>query len=397
MDNDKKIYLVGGAVRDKLLGLKVQDKDYVAVGYKQEEFSHLERVGKDFPVFLQKDGSELALARVERKIATGYNGFEADTSGVTLEEDLKRRDLTINSIAYDEQNNIYIDPYNGQKDLNKKLLKHTSEAFIEDPLRVLRLARFRAYLGIEWKIDPSTKVLVYQMKEELSSLQVDRVWKEVEKVLKLQTTHLFFETLFELGVLENTFASIYQLTTLKEGSLHHQEASAFVHTMMVLEDLKDESILLKLTALYHDIAKPYCYRTYGNGAGHEDKELVESRIDMQIPKKLLKKVLFLISMHGKVSLLEEMKPSKVAKFFESFQKDRELFLALLRFKEADNQGRVTQEVKKALDTTKLFLIFEKISSYSPKEWIKSQKVNPSGEEIAEHIHKYNVSIVKSFL
>jgi tRNA nucleotidyltransferase (CCA-adding enzyme) len=394
---EKKIYLVGGAVRDKLLGIDVQDKDYVAVGYSEQEFSHLEKVGKDFPVFLSTDGSELALARRERKVSIGYNGFIADTNNISLEDDLMRRDLTINSIAYDEKTDRYIDPFHGQKDLKKKILRHTSEAFVEDPLRVLRLARFRAYLGADWKISPSTKVLVYQMKNELDSLQADRVWKEIEKVLKLRTSHLFFETLFELGVLQIIFPFIYDLTTIKEGAKYHQESSVFVHTMMVLEDLKDESSLLKLTALYHDIAKPYCYRTYGNGAGHESIELVEPRIDIQIPKKLLKKMLLLISQHGKISLIKEMKPAKVASFYESFKGDKELFIALLRFKEADNNGRVCDEAKLPLDQEKLLMVFDKITKYSPKEWIKAQKVQPSGEQISEHIHKNNINIIKTVL
>lgn len=397
MDKKKKIYLVGGAVRDKLLGREVQDKDYVAIGYTQEEFSHLEKVGKDFPVFLLEDGSELALARIERKVASGYNGFIAETQNISLEDDLKRRDLTINSIAYDEETNTYIDPFHGQRDIEKKVLQHTSQAFIEDPLRVLRLARFRAYLGNDWKISPSTKVLVYKMRGELTALQPDRVYKEIEKVLKLQTSHIFFETLFELGVLDVVFPSLYELTTLKEGTIHHQEASVFVHTMMVLEDLKDETILLKLTALYHDIAKPYCYKEFGNGAGHEEIQLVEPKIDMQIPKKLLKKVLLLISQHGKVGLLDQMKPNKIASFFESFKKDRELFLSLLRFKEADNTGRICNKPKEPIEQEKLLFVFDKISEYSPKEWMKSQTKEINGEEISIHIHNHNITMIKTFL
>lgn len=393
---DKNIYLVGGAVRDRLIGDPIQDKDYVAVGYTIDDFSYLQLVGKDFPVYIREDGSELALARVERKISSGYNGFETNTKNITLEEDLKRRDLTINSIAYDEQKDIYIDPYGGEKDIKKKTLRHTSEAFCEDPLRVLRLCRFRAKFGYEWKIHPSTKVLVYTMRDELSALQPDRVYKEIKKVLELQNSHLFFETLFELGVLDIVFPSLYQLTTLKEGSVYHQEGSVFIHTMMVLEKLKDQSPLLKLTALYHDIAKPYCYKKYGNSSDHENKEKVEPLIDIQIPAKLKNKMLFLISHHLRISKLHEMKSSKIAKFLESFKKDSSLLEDLIIFVKADDKGRVTDLPKVKLDEKALFETFNVIASYSPKEWIDSLENIPSGEAIAQHIHKKNIEFVKSY-
>lgn len=390
----KKVYLVGGAVRDMLLGIPNYDKDYLAVGYKEEDFTHLKKVGKDFPVFIQEDGSELALARWERKISSGYNGFEIDTSNVTLEEDLARRDLTINSMAYDELDGKVIDCYNGQEDLNKKVLRHTSEVFIEDPIRVLRLARFRAKLGYDWKIHPSTKVLVYKMREELQSLQADRVYKELEKVFVLHTTEIFFETLFELGVLDVIFPSIYELTTLKEGTTYHEESSVFEHTMMVLRNLAYETPLLKLTALYHDIAKPYCYRKYGNSAGHEKVELVRQFLDVKVPTKLKNKMFFLIKFHIKIYLLDEMKATKIAIFFEEFKKDRELFINLIEFANADNLGRITNEKKVSLDKEKLLALFDDISSYSPTKWLENQEDKINGDKIKQHIHQKNIEFVK---
>lgn len=395
---EKKIYLVGGAVRDKLLNEINYDKDYIAVGYKAEEFSHLKQVGKDFPVFITEDGDELALARIERKISSGYNGFSVDTSNVTLEEDLKRRDLTINSIAYDEENKTTIDPFNGQEDLDKKTLRHTSEAFIEDPMRVLRIARFRAKYGYSWKIHHTTKVLIYNMKEELKSLQADRVYKEISKVLELENSHIFFETLFELGVLEDIFPSIYQLTTLKEGSVYHLEPTVFEHTMMVLRELKNASAILKLTAIYHDIAKPYTYRTYGNSSKHDKPDLVEPLIDIQLPTKLQKKMLILIENHIKIYTFFEMKPSKIATFFESFRKDRKLMEDLITFGDADNQGRICFKEKTNLDRELILNIFDEIANYSPKTWIDSQeKEDLSANAIKQHIHNYNTSIVKKYI
>jgi tRNA nucleotidyltransferase (CCA-adding enzyme) len=393
---DKKIYLVGGAVRDRLLGLEVQDKDYVAVGYEPSDFSHLEQVGKDFPVFLQEDGSELALARLERKTGVGYNGFEAEISNVSLEEDLKRRDLTINSIAYDERADRYIDFYNGKEDLEKKLLRHTSEAFVEDPLRVLRLARFRARFGQEWSIDNSTKELVKSMKQELKYLQSDRVYKEIEKVMEGKNSYIFFETLLELDVLDILFPSIYNLTKCHENSKYHIEDSVFVHTMMVMCELDNQSKLLKLTALYHDIAKPQCYEKYAKGIGHDRISFVEPLIDIKLPKKLQKRMLFLIQKHIKIMLIDKMKPATLATFFEKFKKDKALLEELLIFREADSNGRITEIQKEVLDEKKIFKTFDAICSYSPKEWIESQEQKPSNNSIIQHIHKQNISLVKRY-
>jgi tRNA nucleotidyltransferase (CCA-adding enzyme) len=196
-------------------------------------------------------------------------------------------------------------------------------------------------------------------------------------------------------VLDVLFPSIYELTTLKEGSIYHEESSVFVHTMMVLKLLKDESPLLKLTAIYHDIAKPYCYRNYGNSAKHEDKELVKSLIDMQIPTKLRAKMLILIKNHIKIAILKQMKPNRVATFFEEFKKDKSLLGDLIKFYYADNMGRITKMQKESLDEKAISDTIEAISSYSPKEWIDSCEDIPSGDKISQHVHNQNILFVKS--
>jgi len=393
----KKIYQVGGCVRDKILGIKNSDIDYVAVGYKIEDFAHLKMVGKDFPVFLNELGQEIALARVERKIAKGYNGFSVDTSNVTLKEDLKRRDLTINSIAYDEKDNTYIDPFNGIADIRNKVLRHTSKAFVEDPLRVLRLARFKVKFP-EFSIAKETKELVASMREDLRHLQPDRVYKEIKKVFAMQQSWLFFETLLELGVLDVLFPTIYNLTKCSENSVYHQEENVFVHTMMVLKELKNESELLKFTALYHDIAKPIMYQKTGgaNAGGHDNIEVVKPLIDSYLPAKLKKRVLFLIKNHIRISLLDKMRVNKIASFFESYKKDRELFNAQLIFAKADTLGRIGID-KKILNNQKLLTIFDKIANYSPSNWIKEQKKPPKGETIKQHIHKMNIKIISDVM
>ena len=292
---DKKIYQVGGCVRDKLLNIPSSDIDYVAVGYSADEFKDLELVGKDFPAFLNEDGCEIALARVEKKISNGYNGFETKIENVTIQEDLKRRDLTINSIAYDQENQKYIDPYGGLNDIKNKVLRHTSNSFVEDPLRVLRLCRFQAKFP-DFTIALETKQFIKNMKTELKYLQKDRVYKEIKKVFELKHSDIFFKTLLNLDVLDILFPNIYNLTKYSENSIYHQEKDIFTHTMMVLQELQNETQLLKTTALFHDIAKPIMYeKTDGkNAGGHDNPKYVEPLIDIQLPTKLQKKMLFLI-------------------------------------------------------------------------------------------------------
>ncbi len=395
--NPKKIYQVGGCIRDKLLGIPSSDIDYVAVGYTHSDFKHLQQVGKDFPVFLDKNGCEIALARVERKTGDGYNGFEADTLDITIEEDLLRRDLTINSIAYDEDTDTYIDPYNGLQDIENKILRHTSDAFKEDPLRVLRLSRFKAKFP-EFKISKETKEFVKDMKDELKYLQVDRVYKEIKKVLELPRSELFFETLLELEVLDILFPNIYNLTLCSENSIYHKEKNVFIHTMMVLKELSEESQLLKTTAIFHGIAKPMIYtKTDGeNTGGHDNPKFVKPLIDIQLPSKLEKEMLFLIKNHIKIYNLYNMKTKTVATFFKEYRKDRELFEAQLRFAKADTNDRIGIE-KEILNEELLLNIFDKISSYSPKNWIVNQEKEPNGITIKQHIHRVNINIVKEYI
>jgi tRNA nucleotidyltransferase (CCA-adding enzyme) len=393
----KKIYQVGGCVRDRLLGIKYNDIDYIAVGFKPEEFSHLKSVGKDFPVFLDDNGNEIALARLERKNGNGYNAFECQTENVTLKEDLSRRDLTINSIAYDEEKNEFIDPYNGINDLKNKILKHTTCAFQEDPLRVLRIARFKAKFS-EFKIHENTKKLILTMKKELKYLQPDRVYKEVQKVIKLKNSEIFFQTLIELDVLDTIFPNIYNLTLCTEENIYHLEDNVFIHTMMVLKELGNEDETLKYTALYHDIAKPMCYKkNITNSGGHDNIELVEPLIDIQLPNKIKKDMLIIIKNHLRIFLFDEMKLSKKAQFIESFRKDINIFKKLLIFAKADTNGRITNEKKVFLNEELLIKIFNEISNYSPKEWINSQNKQVSGEAIKNHIHHKNMNIIKKIL
>lgn len=219
-----KIFTVGGAVRDLLRGQEPKDRDYVVVGGSAKAMlaAGYLQVGADFPVFLHPvTQDEYALARVERKTAIGYHGFTVDTAGVTLEEDLSRRDLTINAMALDEAGTI-IDPYNGQHDIKHRVLRHVSVAFAEDPLRVLRLARFQARFGPSWTVAPATMALMQAMVDggELDALTRERVWVEFEKGFGEPNPQLMLQVLRELGLFARPgFAEYANFATCDLGEL----------------------------------------------------------------------------------------------------------------------------------------------------------------------------------
>ena len=393
---DKQIYRVGGAVRDQLLNLQSSDNDYVVTGSSIEEMLSLgyTQVGIDFPVFIHPtNGDEYALARTDRKMSTGYNGFQVDVSGITLEQDLLRRDLTINSMAIDSQG-VIIDPYGGQQDIEKKFLRHTSEAFVEDPVRVLRLARFKTRFP-DFRIHRDTKVLVYNMRNELRSLQPDRVWAEVVKVLALPNSYIFFDTLFELGVLDIIFPHIYTLTTLKEGNKHHMEPFVFAHTMMVLKEVSSKSMVTQLGALFHDIAKPISYRARGDSAGHEELPEVEQFIREtfpSIPRQVFKHTLTLCHNHVKIYKIPIMKHTTVAKYLYSYRGNRSLLGQQILLGEADDEGRTTLTETKDINPDKILSVFNRIDGYSPALWIHEEDPQ-SDDAIKQHIHRCNIGFV----
>ncbi len=212
-----KIYLVGGAIRDSLLNLPVKDKDWVVVGGTEKMLldKNFQQVGKDFPVFLHPEThEEYALARKERKSGKGYTGFDTNSNpNVTLEEDLIRRDLTINAIAQDQYGN-YIDPFQGKKDIKYRLIRHVSESFIEDPLRVLRVARFAAalvHLGFYVAKETMSLMCIVVQKKELSYLTKNRIWNETEKAFKTANPHVYFQVLYDCKALQFFFPEMYFL------------------------------------------------------------------------------------------------------------------------------------------------------------------------------------------
>ena len=242
-----QVYLVGGAVRDKLLGLPAGDRDYVVVGATIEEMLSLgyHQVGHDFPVFLHPETKEeYALARTERKNGQGYLGFICDFSpDTTLEQDLLRRDLTINAIAEDNQGKL-IDPYHGLEDLKHKVLRHVSPAFVEDPLRVLRVARFAATLHhLGFTIAPETLALMKELTAsgELKTLTPERVWTEMVKSLKTSNPEIFIEVLHFIGALKEILPEVDKLWGVPGPKRWHPEIDSLVHTLMTLHRVSQET------------------------------------------------------------------------------------------------------------------------------------------------------------
>jgi len=254
-------FLVGGAVRDRLLGLAVRDRDYVVVGGRPQDLLDLgyKPVGKDFPVFLHpQTNEEYALARTERKTGRGYHGFAFDTAAdVTLEDDLRRRDLTINAIAEDDSGAL-IDPFGGVADLRDRILRHVSPAFAEDPVRILRLARFAARWP-DFTVAPETLALMRTMVEagEVDALVAERVWQEVSRGLMERAPARMFEVLREVGALARLMPEVDRLFGVPQPPQHHPEIDTGLHTMMVLARcaLTSQPLPVRYACLVHDLGK----------------------------------------------------------------------------------------------------------------------------------------------
>ncbi len=260
-----KIYLVGGAVRDALLGLQPGDRDWVVVGSTQADMEArgFKAVGKDFPVFLHPDtGEEHALARTERKSGRGYRGFVVDAApSVTLEEDLQRRDFTINAIARDESNGELVDPWGGLRDIEQRVLRHVGPAFVEDPLRVLRAARFLArFAPLGFTLAPETAALMRQIADsgELDTLVPERIWQELRKALASAQPSAFLRSLHATGALAAILPEVDALYGVPQRAEFHPEVDTGVHQEMVSDmaaQLAPGDDLIGFAALTHDLGK----------------------------------------------------------------------------------------------------------------------------------------------
>lgn len=323
-----KIYLVGGAVRDQLLNYPVKEKDWVVVGATVNEMLKLgyQQVGKDFPVFLHPDTKdEHALARTERNTAPGYRGFEVHASpDVTLEEDLIRRDLTINAIAKDEAGNI-VDPYNGQKDLELKLLRHVSEAFSEDPVRILRVARFAArYAHLGFTVADETRQLMQQMVKngEADALVAERVWQEFNKALNERNPEVFIQVLRDCHALKIILPEIDALFGVPQPIEHHPEIDTGIHTLMVLHQasLLTKEPATRFAALCHDLGKALTpEENWPSHHGHEAlgiKPVRELCSRLRIPNNFRELACITAEFHLHVHRAFEIKKSTLLKTIE---------------------------------------------------------------------------------
>jgi len=348
-----KTYLVGGAVRDQLLGKAVQDRDWVVVGSTAEEMIGLgyAQVGKDFPVFLHPETKEeYALARTERKSGKGYGGFEVYASpDVSLEQDLARRDLTVNAIAMDDSGEI-IDPYGGVADLNSLILRHVTDAFSEDPLRVLRVARFKArfhYLG--FSIDSKTIALMKEISNsgELIDLASERVWIELNKSLMEFSPSQFFLTLRDCDALQVLFPEVDNLFGVEQRKEYHPEIDTGVHTMMVLEQAAklQASAEVRFAALVHDLGKADTpQELLPKHIGHEKKSV--KRVNqlctrLKCPKSYHDLAVLVAKHHTQCHQAFSLKAGTVLKLLENvdaFRRPERLMLFLQACK-ADALGR----------------------------------------------------------
>ena len=291
---DAEVFLVGGAVRDQLLGRTFQEKDWVVVGSNRTQMLELgyRQVGHDFPVFLHPDThEEYALARLERKSGSGHTGFETRIDKVTLEQDLSRRDLTINAIAQSANGEI-IDPHQGRADLDKRVLRHVSDAFSEDPLRVLRIARFAAQLSnYDFQLADETMELLRAMSKngDLESLTPERVWRETEKALQSDRPRTYFETLRAAGALEVIFPEVDRLFGVAQRPDFHPEIDAGLHTMLSLDRISEatEDSKLRFAVLTHDLGKATTpEHILPSHTGHEERsaQLTETLCDrLRVP------------------------------------------------------------------------------------------------------------------
>lgn len=392
-----KIYLVGGAVRDKLLNIPVKDKDWVVVGSNAEEMTAqgFSQVGKDFPVFLHpQNKQEYALARTERKTAPGYTGFEFDTSQqVTLEQDLMRRDLTINAIAETEDGE-YVDPFNGRGDLEQRILRHVSPAFSEDPLRVLRVAKFAArFAGLGFGIADETMTLMREIVDsgEMDSLVKERVWQELEQALGAADPDVFIQVLRDCGALAVILPEVDKLFGVPQPVKHHPEVDTGIHTLMCLQQarkLSDDPVVCYAT-LVHDVGKGIT--DPDKWPSHRAHEPLGLRLQKQIttrlkvPNEYSQLAALVCEHHTKLHRIAELRPVTLLKLMEALDAFRrplrlEKFLQAC---EADARGRTGLEDRDYPQKKYLLDLFATVSKIDIGAAVKTA----APENIKDFVHQ----------
>lgn len=400
------VYLVGGAVRDQLLGYPIKERDWVVVGASPEQLLQqgYQQVGRDFPVFLHPTThEEYALARKERKSAPGYYGFSCDfSSKVSLEEDLLRRDLTINAMAMDEKGKI-IDPYNGQADLQSKILRHVSPAFAEDPVRVLRVARFAArYHHLGFKLANETRSLMYAMVKagELTHLVAERVWQEWQRSLEEKNPEIFISILRACGALKVVLPEIDALFGVPNPSQYHPEIDSGIHSLMTLSAAVElsEEVMVRFAALVHDLGKAATpIGAWPKHYEHEHRgvEIIQSLAKrLRIPADYRKFAMLVSRYHLTIHRLSELRANTIVKVLEQTDAFRRphLFTKLLQSSEADARGcgrKITYTL-----TSHWHYILTECAKVTAQTLIEQ---GFQGEAIKEALHQRRIACVELIL
>ncbi len=349
------IYQVGGCVRDRLLNLPEKDIDFVVVGATVDYMARqgFTRVGADFPVFIHpQSGDEYSMARKERSTGDGYGDFEclADSS-ITLDEDLYRRDLTINAIAFHPKTGVYHDPYGGMRDIESKIIRHVSSHFSEDPLRVLRVARFAArYAHLGFTVHESTISLMKEIadKNMLASLKPERIYKELSRAIIEPSPHVFFTTLDRANCLKSLFPEIYTLKGQTQPEKHHPEVDTFIHQMLVLKQaikMTDDTETM-FAALCHDFGKgltPAHKLPHHHGHEKSGIPVIEAFMSrLKAPKDVTKLATLTSEFHTHIHRAKEMTAKsflRLLKNFDVFRSGEASFMKFLVACEADARGR----------------------------------------------------------
>lgn len=406
MRNFARVFLVGGAVRDQLLGREVKDRDWVVVGATPENMltNGFEKVGADFPVFLHPEsGEEYALARTERKSGKGYGGFTTVFSDdVTLEEDLLRRDLTVNAMALDPETGEVIDPYGGQADLEARTLRHVSEAFAEDPLRVLRVARFKArYHALGFTVADETLDLMRRLVDagEMAHLTPERVWAETEKAMNEDHASQYFLTLYSCGALDALFPEIANLFWVPQPEEHHPEICTGVHTMLVLDracELSSDPVM-RFAALCHDLGKgttPVDKLPHHQEHELRGAELVKSLCKrFKIPNQFRELAHIVAKYHTVAHGVLTCPHKTVLKLLERTDAFRrpERFEKFLLACEADAQGRAGFALREYCQTDILRAALAEANGVQTKTLLQQ---GFTGEALGQALHKERLAAVK---
>jgi tRNA nucleotidyltransferase (CCA-adding enzyme) len=398
-----EVYLVGGAVRDELLGRAVKERDWVVVGATAEELQRqgMQQVGRDFPVFLHPEThEEYALARTERKTGAGYYGFSTDSSpAVSLEQDLARRDLTINAMARATDGRL-IDPYGGQRDLEARQLRHVSPAFAEDPLRVLRVARFAArFAALNFRVADDTLALMRQMSSsgELAELVPERVWQETRRALDEESPQVFFEVLRACGALARVFPELDALFGVPQPEQWHPEIDTGVHTLMVVKMAASLSPLatVRFAALVHDLGKADTPREkWPRHAGHEVQSVQRVQqlcARFRIPNDYRDLAVLVARHHGVVHRAFELRAATVLDLLAHTDALRrpERFEQFLLACEADARGRKGLEQRAYPQGDWLREALTAARAVSPD----AAELQAGGAEIAEGLRRRRVEAI----